>query len=384
MNLQQNGSKINVLFFCPILGKGGAEMHLTRLMNYLDKQKFNVNVALIFKGGDYEGMLNPDIKKIYLPVKKSRHFLITLYRAIGSLANVISQYKPDIVFSIMDPVNLTSYFACRRAGVQTKMVFSVQASVKNGFSFWQKIFKRLQLAFIRTIYPKADLIFSLSEGVKKELLDEIGSAYDQKIKVINNIGFEANTDTEILPRSFKGNRNLILLCGRLIPLKGFDLVISALPEVLKHVEVNLWLVGDGPERKKLEQIVADLQLQNQVVFHGFQKNVQSYMQKSDLFILYSFFEGFGNVIIEAMATGLPVISSDCPHGPAEILGRDMEYGVLVPPGKPEVLARKIVELLSDKELYEHLSRQSLKRATDFYPSILTAKFEHALLELVNP
>lgn len=132
-------------------------------------------------------------------------------------------------------------------------------------------------------------------------------------------------------------------------------------------------MGEGEDRGRLEYLIKELKLENNVSLLGFVENPYAYMQRSDVFVLSSRWEGFGNVLVEAMACGCPVVSTNCPSGPAEIL-ENGEYGILVPVEDVEKMAKSIIKILTNKELREELSNKALKRSKEFHVEKAVEKY----------
>ena len=139
------------------------------------------------------------------------------------------------------------------------------------------------------------------------------------------------------PLAANGERPLILGMGRLVPQKDFATLIRAFAELVADTPGQLVILGEGPLRTDLERLAADLNVADRVVFPGFAADAPAWLARADLFVLSSAFEGFGSVIAEALAVGTPVVSTDCPHGPSEILNGGL-YGKLVPPGDAPAMA----------------------------------------------
>jgi glycosyltransferase involved in cell wall biosynthesis len=156
----------------------------------------------------------------------------------------------------------------------------------------------------------------------------------------------------------------IITLGRLIPRKGFDLLIRAFQTVLKQEDLQLILIGEGPEHGNLVRLSQQLGINHRVHFVGYQTNPYKYIAKADIFICPSLWEGFGNVVIEAMACGAPVIASDCPFGPGEIIA-DGQNGILVPANDASRLAEAILRLCNDSNLRERVARNGKERAQAF-------------------
>ncbi|GAH75207.1 unnamed protein product [marine sediment metagenome] len=142
----------------------------------------------------------------------------------------------------------------------------------------------------------------------------------------------------------------------------------------KTFPCRLVILGEGDEEQALNKLAADLDISNDVAFLGFQNNPFSFIAHSNIFALSSHWEGFGNVIIEAMACSVPVISTNCPYGPNEII-TDGVNGLLVPVGDTHAMAEAIAKLLKDEPLRERLAEEGKKRAEDFKVEKMVAEYE---------
>jgi glycosyltransferase involved in cell wall biosynthesis len=175
---------------------------------------------------------------------------------------------------------------------------------------------------------------------------------------------------------------LLLACGRLKALKGFDYLIDALVAVRKTVPAHLWIVGEGEERSALELKIKRLGLEGCVRLVGFQENPFKYMAAADVFVLSSLYEGFGNVIVEAMACGVPVVATNCPYGPGEII-EDGKNGILAPPADAAALAAAILRVLKDEDIRKKLSIEGKNRASDFNAHTIAAAYGDLFLSVIN-
>ena len=184
-------------------------------------------------------------------------------------------------------------------------------------------------------------------------------------------------------KQLKDDKNIILSVGRFYKQKDYQTIITAYSQLSKELKKQspLWLVGDGPIREELENYVASNNIDG-VHFIGWVQNQTEVLNKAALFVFSSNWEGFGYTIIEAMSQGLPVIATDTPFGPQEIL-QDGEFGILVPMKDPQKMASAMEQLLTDKDLYEHYSQKSLERARDFAEGKMVQAYEALLLEVCN-
>lgn len=343
-------------------------MHLLRTINYLDRKKFRLSLALGRSGGAYESALAKDVKVHILNTGKVNSSTLRMIRAIKPLRRVIKAEQPDILCSVLDHANTVAVLASRGVLPQgPKVVISVQnpPSIRYGRS-WH-ITSRLLLSFMPSVYQKADRVIALSQGVAEDLLTLIPKIRD-RTEVIYNAGVDLrvlNGASEPLPKEeLPHNGPLLVACGRLTEQKGFPHLIEALAHVRRVTPAHLWIIGEGKQRQDLENQIQQLGLTNCVRLLGFQNNPYKYMAAADVFVLSSLFEGFGNVIVEAMACGAPVVATDCPYGPREIIENGVS-GLLVPPANVEALSEAIVRVLKDRELKQKLSQNGKKRSQDF-------------------
>jgi glycosyltransferase involved in cell wall biosynthesis len=226
-----------------------------------------------------------------------------------------------------------------------------------------KLYLGLIKQLVKRFYPLADAVVARSKGVAEDLVQNM-KVPRERVHVIYN-----PTDPEIEAKAqepfehpwFKNSKIPVILCvARLAPEKDLPTLIRAFSVVRKERPAKLAILGEGSERAKLEALVKELGLEGDVWMPGFVDNPFKFMKRATVFALSSKFEGFGMVIAEALAVGTPVVSTDCPSGPAEILGGG-KWGKLVPVGDCEKLAEAILETIENP-----LDRDALKlRGKDF-------------------
>lgn len=377
--------KVNVLFFASRLGGGGAEMHLLRVMNHLDRSKFRVSLAVTRPTGPLMSALAGDIKTHVLDTGSRDSTTVRMMRAIAPLRRLVNRERPDVVCSMMELANLVNLLASSGATHRPQIVLGVQTPPSIALRQGRQPVSRLALALIPRLYTRADGIIALSRGVADDVASLAPRAAD-RITTIYNAGFESSVIEKarepLADDERPGAHPVIVACGRLKALKGFNHLIDALAIVRKSVAAELWIIGEGEERAKLEKQIARLGLNDCVRLMGFKLNPYKYMAAADVFVLSSLYEGFGNVIVEAMACSTPVVAADCPYGPREII-EDGETGLLVPPADAGAMAKAILRVLTDRELKERLVRGARARAVDFSAETIAAAYGDALLDLVN-
>jgi len=378
-----NGGRTSVLLFTTILGGGGAEKHLLRVANNLDRERFRVSVALVKPRGEFEPALAADVRKFHLNPREKGSTTARALQCVAPLRRLMRSERPDIVFSVIDLVNLVNLFAARGVEPQPKIVLGLQTPPTIAYDSPHPVSK-LILRLIPRLYPRADHVVALSEGVANDL-ESLSPRTRGRVSVIHNAGVGSEVgelSRERLGAGEMPDGPLVVACGRLKPLKGFAHLIEALAEVRKSVPAHLWIVGEGDERASLERKIRRLGLQSCVRLLGFRQNPYMYMAAADVFVLSSLYEGFGNVIVEAMACGTPVVATDCPYGPREII-RDGEDGLLVEPSSAQSLARGILRVLGDAELKKRLSEKGSARARDFEAKSIADRYGELFLRVAN-
>lgn len=243
----------------------------------------------------------------------------------------------------------------------------------------------LYVKIFNYFYSKLSAIIVVSQGAADELLDLIPSSSPKIKRLYNFILLDKIISLSQTPLPYEPtiNHPRILAVGRLVREKGFDLLIRAHANLINSGIVNtLIIVGEGPEKDLLEKLIIEFDVSKSVVLLGFQSNPYSWMRFADVLVLPSRFEGFGLVLLEAMLLGLPVIASDCPSGPAEILHKG-RYGLLFQSENVTDLSNAIMRLLSDFRLLERLRKIGPSRAMNFSSSIIVPEFEKVFEELVK-
>jgi glycosyltransferase involved in cell wall biosynthesis len=379
-----SSGRLRVLFFTSTLGGGGAEKHLLRIANHLDREKFDVSLAVVKPCGEFESGLSPDVRKYHLNRRGAGSTTVRMVQSIKPLRQVIRRERPGLIFSVIDLANLVSVTAGRGLANWPKIVLGVQTPPSIAYGHSRHPVSRLMLRLIARLYPKADQIVALSKGVAADLA-ALAPRVRERLTVIYNAGVEAEVlegARARVPADELPDAPLVVACGRLKTVKGFSTLLDALALVRKFVPAHLWIVGEGEQRPALEKKIERLGLQDCVRLVGFQQNPFKYMAEADLFVLSSLFEGFGNVIVEAMACGVPVVATDCPFGPGEIIA-DGENGVLVQPASATALADGILRVLRDEELRKRLARGGSVRAHDFDAKAITRAYEELFLSVAG-
>lgn len=207
-----------------------------------------------------------------------------------------------------------------------------------------------------------------------------------KVQVKNKIIPHGISLKQKYKKNYKTHKNkTIITVGRLHYQKDFETIIRAFKIYLTEIRNQkniLVIIGDGPLKLKLKKIVSELKININVKFTGWVNNVFPYLKKADIFVFSSNYEGFGYVILEAMSCGLPIISTDTPFGPREILDNG-KYGILVPMKDPKAMAEAIYQLLTDEKKYQYYSKKSLERVKNFSEEKMLKRYKELFLALIN-
>lgn len=265
---------------------------------------------------------------------------------INQCKQYISNSHPDIVI-IHTMSKLTS--ALLVSGIKAKNIWSLE-HISYDFHSW--IFKQLR----KWLYSKLDRIITLTND------DAVNyKQFSNNVKIIANA-----TPLKVKKSSYQNNSKTIVSIGRLTYQKGYDYLIEAWSLVeSNYPEWSLHIYGEGEDRKKLEQMIVNHELSN-VSLKGITNNIQNVYDNAAFYVMSSRFEGFGMVLIEAQSRGLPIVSFDCPSGPAEIISGDIN-GYLVENGSIEMLAERIGYLIDNEYIRQVFSANALISAKRFEP-----------------
>ncbi|MDI6783327.1 MAG: glycosyltransferase [bacterium] len=350
-----------ILFVIPALVGGGAEKVMLLLLQELNRDRFHPQLLVFENQNDYPTETPTDVNLISLN-KKGRW---DNFRLVFSLAKVFKTEKPDLLCSFLTYTNWLTLLARMVSGLPIPLVISERSHLTKNLT--QQKFKSVRRWLIRSLYPKANAIVCISKGIETDLISNFGVRPEQ-CKVIYN-PIDINHTQTLSQEStdfpwFQEKIPVLIACGRLTRQKNFELLLKTFAILLKTTPVRLLILGKGELETELKKMAAQLRVSEQVAFLGFQPNPFKYMARAQAFVLSSSWEGFGNVIIEAMACGIPVIATRCPSGPDEII-TDGVNGRLVPTEDAFQLAETIKELLQDPALRNRLAAQGLRRANDF-------------------
>ena len=367
---------MKICFVVPTLTSGGAERVAVTVLSALDARHERLLYLFSAADGVYFDRLAPGVK-VVVAVKRSWPARLL------ELARFLRAARPDIVMPFL------SYFitalAVRLAGTRTRVVFN-QGTPTTGFlddpdfSWRQPLRRRAFAGMTRWFYRRADAVVVTSQGVADDLATSYGVPWP-KMRVLHNpVDLDAIVAASANPVTRpEGGGPIVVAAGRLAGVKNYPLLIEAFSRLPTRPMPNLWILGDGPERARLEQYVHDRGLGDRVRFWGFQPNPWSLIAGADVFVLTSTYEGFGNVLIEAMACGTPVIATRSP-GTEEII--EHEHTGLLVAHEPEEVALAIERVLADRGLRARLVEQARAGVGHYAAPRVAERYQALFQELV--
>jgi glycosyltransferase involved in cell wall biosynthesis len=378
------GGKTKVLFFIPSLEGGGAEKVMVELLSNINRERIEPVLVLLYEYGDspYKSSLPEDIRMIV--IKRASDANLAKLKQYCGFVKTVFEEKPHLIMSMLTHANIMAIsvklISRIRVIICEHILLGEIIKTRGGGKILWFPAKRL----VKLFYRFADKIIAVSEGIKANLAEEFNIA-PSKIEVIFN-PVDLNRISALcelpLEHSFlKEGVPLICSAGRLVPQKGFDVLLKAFKKVTEEIDARLIILGQGPEKESLSRLVDDLAITEKVSFAGFQKNPFGFISKADIFVLPSRYEGLPMVMLEAMACGTPIVSTDCKSGPREIL-QDGKYWVIIPTEDIEALSGAVGELLRDKGRRERFSRLGKQRVKDFAVETIVLKYEEVICKSV--
>jgi glycosyltransferase involved in cell wall biosynthesis len=354
----------------------GVDRVMVNLAQGFIDQGLKVDLLLNSMGGKLLGQFPREVRVINLKAPR-------LLSGLPKVIQYLRQARPTVLLSSGHYVNEIALWSKALSGTSTKVIVSEH----NVLSMNAKLspHERWSPLLAKLFYGWADNIVTVSHGVAQDLR-QITYLSPSKVRVIYNpiVTPRLSEEAQIAPNHpwFKpGEPPVLLGIGRLEPQKDFSTLLRAFAKVRQSRSARLMILGKGREQKKLETLVQELNLENDVALVGFIENPYPYIAKASAFILSSAWEGLPTVLIEAMALGTPVISTNCESGPEEILAQG-KYGALVPVGDSEAISNAILQVLAGHTVgveNSWLEQFSLDYATQKYLELFGIKVPESKL-----
>ena len=367
---------MRLTFVISSMQAGGAERVLSILGNHWAEKGWSITL-LTFTGGPSSFDLHSSIN--YCPLDILERSPLAIQRVLDNfkrlwiLRKAIQKSDPQVVISFLADINVHTLFSTIGLGVP--VIVSERSEPRKYLhgSIWDILG--------RWTYPLAAKVVSVTQSADHyfEWLPR------DKRCIIHNpvISWSSNADEWEFPKGIHPEKKWLVAMGRLVYVKGYDLLLTAFQKVaMKYDNWQLIILGEGSLRPELESLRRTLNLETQVILPGLLKNPFPFLNKSQLFVLSSRYEGFVNSLAEAMACGLPAVSFDCPGGPREIIRHEID-GILVPAEDVCALSEALDRLMGDEEERNRLSAKAPEVVDRFSKEKILGMWEEVILKAIQ-
>lgn len=348
------------------------------LVRNLARERYDITLALGLKRGPYLPDVPSDISFVELGHERAAG-------SVGAIARLFRHGSFDLCFSMVS-MNLAAVMAREVSRSRLRLVLGARNHYSRSLPA-EATGARFKMLAIRGLYPRADLVIGVSEGVTRDLHRNFGIPRWKLRAIHNPIDIERVRALAVEPLDHEWVRPsaripVLVAVGKLQPAKGYPDLLRAFRLVRDTMLVRLVVLGQGPERAALEALVGRLGLTADVRFVGFDVNPYRWLARAAVFVHAAHWEGFPNVLVEAMAAGTPVVSTDCPSGPAEII-TDGENGFLVPVGDIVAHSTRTRALLSDSAMRTRIVGAADRRVEDFAVIQVVHQYADAFEEVLR-
>lgn len=358
-------TKIKLLVFTPTLQCGGSEKFVSLLCNHIDSEKFTVSLVVLNNATPFYKIKNPAVEVIDL---KKRRVFFSLFK----IKKVIKRYQPDIVFTTANHLNL--YFAIFRRSFPVNIKFVARESSIVSINSTRAKFPSIYNRLIKRFYRRFNHIICQSVYMQQDLIGNYNIPANKTI-VINNPVEVVLQNSSVPPTGPIANKTYkFITVTRLSEEKGVERLIHAVG--LLSIPFQFYIIGEGNKKDTLKNLVNELQLQDKVFLDGEKEDPFKGIEDADLFLMGSYYEGFPNVLLEAVALGIPVIAFNAPGGIPEIVSA--ENGILVDDNDILEFAAAIKKGLSAGFNRNRIMENTQKR---FSVDIIVPQIENLLLLL---
>lgn len=362
-----------VAVFTSSITGGGTEKSVLWLAQGLAEAGFLVDLVVANDFGDHEVVTSSKVN--LLALRKPRTLA-----SLPSLIRYVRRNRPEVIFSALDAANVVSLLSVNLAGVRTKTIISARSDPRRVNEL--RSFRGVVVGHLRRfLYRSSDAVHAVSQGVAHQLTEETGLEASQISVIVGPVLPPVESLKQArrvcLPEEVRDASPFVLAAGRLVSDKDFETLILAFSLVASKIPHKLVIVGEGEMEASLRRRSGELGLTERILFMGYVDNVYPYMEAAELFVLSSRSEGMPGVLIQALACGSNVVSTDCDFGPREILDGG-KWGTLVEVGNPDQLARHILDQVSPDR-----NNQSLLRAREYSFESSISQFRDLILETLG-
>lgn len=336
-----SNNKRHIAVFVPSMRGGGAERVMLTLANNFAGRGHRVDLVLAKAEGPYLPDISENVRLVDLDMPR-------VLRSLWPLVRYLRRERPDAMLSALNYANVIAILAWKLARVPTRLVVSEHSSLARAPARWaSKVTREL----MRRLYPKADKVICVSKGIEKDMQRLIGVPASKTETIHNPV------DIELIHRQMQAivdhpwidatTAPAILAAGRLTDAKDYPTLLRAFARLRERREARLIILGKGEQEAQLKTLADELEISRDVDLVGFQENPYAWMGRCDLYVMSSAWEGLPVALVEAMACGARVVSTDCRTGPDEIL-ESGRWGRLVPVGDVDALSMAMEASLDDK------------------------------------
>ena len=381
MPREMRDGRRRICFVLPSLNGGGAERAAVQILNGLDPARWQRSMFLFAREGPYLAEVDPGVA-ISSAEAASR------FGKWNALRSFIAAERPEIVMAFLSFFSVLG--AARAAHSGAKVIFNLQtpmsAFLTDADYHWRRGWHKAAFAAVARVgYAAADLIVATSRGVADDLTAEFGIDPDRIEVLANPVDLDRvraavaePIDDSVLPQ---GAGPLIVAAGRLADAKNYPLMIESFALLRQRMPARLCILGQGEGEQSLRQLIAERGLQDVVRLAGFQPNPWKYIARADMFLLTSRYEGFGNVLIEAMACGVPVVATTSP-GTRDIVRSGID-GLLVDAHSPHAVSAALIDLLQDPAKLAAMATAARDGAARFATPAVVAKYDAVMEQLAS-
>ena len=364
---------MKVIFFTSNLSSGGAQRAMIILANEFSINSHDVSFVVVKSSGAFKNEISPSVNLICLEKNSATASLL-------KLTKLLRQIRPDLIISSLNYCNVVLALAHKLSCMQTITIFredNILFGIKRLKTIKQKISQFKLLTLMRITYLFASRIVAVSDDVAASLLKNKIVNKNKISKVYNPVDYVPERTFNTQDSVFTHDKKYICSAGRLVEQKGFDLLIRAY--AISEIDSDLIIFGTGPLEEQLKKLALSLGVSNKVFFPGFISNIHKAIYNSQLFVSSSRWEGFGNVIVEALSVGTPIVAFDSPGGPREILAGGV-YGDLVFAEDIQALSSSIIKNVKTRS---HSRELLISRAKEFSSSIIYQHYNDIYLKSLN-
>tara|TARA_B100001093_G_scaffold485537_1_gene520058 strand:+ start:9629 stop:10738 length:1110 start_codon:yes stop_codon:yes gene_type:complete len=366
-----------ISFILPSFEVGGIESNFISAANYLKSSEFEPELVYWFEGGELKKKIDPGVIVTKLKVS-------SLFSLLIKLIYHYNKSRPAIVQTSMYMIGNIAMIAKIFSFHKPKIIIGAHSNFHSTCKASENLVDEFILRKLSSIfYKRADKIVAVSEGVKNGLIKSL-NLEESKIKVIYNgvISKKHREKKFVTPKhSWFSLKNICLVCsiGRLSPVKGIYELVCAFRRAHKlNDNLRLIIIGEGEEAVRIEKYLNTHSMNEYVEIIGFRENYYSYLDNSDIYVLNSYYEGMSNILAEALTTDTKIISTNCEHGPIELL-KDVKESKLIDVNNENQLVNAIYDFSKTKKI----KRENVPHLKNFYFNESMNKYSNVYIELLS-